>query len=70
MARYSQCRLRVSLIDRLVHNAEIVMIEGESYRLKAHDPTEQRPAGAAPPAMTKPPDTTTLPAHLRVAAHR
>ena len=24
----------VSLIDRLVHNAEIVAIEGESYRLK------------------------------------
>lgn len=33
----------VSLIDRLVHNAEIVAIEGESYRLKeAHDRTEQR----------------------------
>jgi DNA replication protein DnaC len=24
----------VSLIDRLVHNAEIVAIEGDSYRLK------------------------------------
>ena len=24
----------VSLIDRLVHNAEIISIEGESYRLK------------------------------------
>jgi DNA replication protein DnaC len=33
----------VSLIDRLVHNAEIVAIEGESYRLKeARDRTEQR----------------------------
>ena len=33
----------VSLVDRLVHNAEIVAIEGESYRLKeAHDRTEQR----------------------------
>jgi DNA replication protein DnaC len=33
----------VSLVDRLVHNAEIVAIEGDSYRLKeAHDRTEQR----------------------------
>jgi DNA replication protein DnaC len=24
----------VSLVDRLVHNAEIIAIEGESYRLK------------------------------------
>ena len=33
----------VSLIDRLVHNAEIVAIDGESYRLKeAHERTEQR----------------------------
>jgi DNA replication protein DnaC len=33
----------VSLIDRLLHNAEIVAIEGESYRLKeAHERNEQR----------------------------
>ena len=33
----------VSLVDRLVHNAEIISIDGESYRLKeAHDRTEQR----------------------------
>jgi DNA replication protein DnaC len=33
----------VSLVDRLVHNAEIVSIEGDSYRLKeARDRTEQR----------------------------
>src|SRR6201994_4975206 len=33
----------VSLIDRLVHNAEIVAVEGESYRLKeARERTEQR----------------------------
>ena len=33
----------VSLIDRLIHNAEIVAIDGDSYRLKeAHDRTEQR----------------------------
>lgn len=33
----------VSLVDRLVHNAEIVSIDGESYRLKeARDRTEQR----------------------------
>src|SRR5439155_26543807 len=33
----------VSLIDRLIHNAEIIAIEGESYRLKeARERTEQR----------------------------
>jgi hypothetical protein len=33
----------VSLVDRLVHNAEIVAIEGESYRLKeAHDRADAR----------------------------
>jgi DNA replication protein DnaC len=33
----------VSLVDRLVHNAEIVAIDGESYRLKeARERTEQR----------------------------
>jgi DNA replication protein DnaC len=33
----------VSLIDRLVHNAEIIAIEGESCRLKeARERTEQR----------------------------
>ena len=33
----------VSLVDRLVHNAEIIAIEGESYRLKeARERTEQR----------------------------
>jgi DNA replication protein DnaC len=57
----------VSLIDRLVHNAEIVAIEGESYRLKG-GPRPHR--ATLPPAprrqvMTKPPETTTLPAHLR-----
>lgn len=33
----------VSLVDRLVHNAEIISIEGESYRLKeARERAEQR----------------------------
>ena len=33
----------VSLIDRLIHNAEIVAIDGESYRLKeARERTELR----------------------------
>ena len=33
----------VSLVDRLLHNSEIVAIEGDSYRLKeARDRTEQR----------------------------
>ena len=33
----------VSLVDRLVHHAEIFAIEGESYRLKeANERSEQR----------------------------
>lgn len=33
----------VSLVDRLVHNAEIIAVEGDSYRLKeAKERTEQR----------------------------
>ncbi len=33
----------MSLIDRLIHDAEIVAIEGESYRFKeARERTEQR----------------------------
>ncbi len=38
----------VSLIDRLIHHAEIIAIEAESYRLKeARERTEQRKAKAA-----------------------
>ena len=41
----------VSLVDRLVHNAEIVAIEGESYRLKeARDRAEPGHASAAAPS--------------------
>ena len=33
----------VSLVDRLVHNAEIIAIEGDSYRLKeARERADQR----------------------------
>ena len=33
----------VSLVDRLVHNAEVLAIEGESYRLKeAQERADQR----------------------------
>ena len=33
----------VSMVDRLMHNAEIVAIDGESYRVKeAHERSEQR----------------------------
>jgi len=36
----------VSMVDRLVHNAKIISIEGESYRLKeAQERTEQRARG-------------------------
>jgi len=35
----------VSLVDRLLHNAEIIFIEGDSYRLKeAQEKTEKRAA--------------------------
>jgi len=49
----------VSLVDRLVHHAEIIPIEGESYRLKeARERTErrkrQRPK--AKPSRTQTPD--------------
>ena len=33
----------VSLIDRLVHNSEVISLDGESYRLKeARERAEQR----------------------------
>jgi DNA replication protein DnaC len=46
----------VSLVDRLVHNAEIIQIEGESYRLKeAKERSEQRRrARAARKTNTRP----------------
>ena len=41
--RFPNAACVVSLVDRLLHNSEIVAIEGDSYRLKeAHDRTEQR----------------------------
>ncbi|MCG3169827.1 MAG: Insertion sequence IS5376 putative ATP-binding protein [Pseudomonadales bacterium] len=44
----------VSLIDRLIHHAEIIAIDGESYRLKeARERSERRKASAEqPPATT------------------
>jgi DNA replication protein DnaC len=47
----------VSLVDRLVHNAEIIPIEGESYRLKeAKERSEQRrKQRAARKTKSKPP---------------
>ena len=50
----------VSLVDRLVHNAEIVAIEGNSYRLKeARDRADARARSAAAPSHD------TMPDHLR-----
>ncbi len=40
----------VTLIDRLVHRAEIVAIEGESYRLKEAKERAARKAKAQPRA--------------------
>jgi hypothetical protein len=40
----------VSLVDRLVHHAEIIAIQGESYRLKeAKERSEQRLKARTPP---------------------
>ena len=56
----------VSLVDRLLHNSEIVAIEGDSYRLKeAHDRTEQRATAPRRQIMSTPPDRPQLPEHLR-----
>jgi DNA replication protein DnaC len=48
----------VTLVDRLVHNAEIVAIQGDSYRLKegqekAAERARQRDSRTPPPARTK-----------------
>ena len=51
----------VSLVDRLVHHAEIITIQGASYRLKeAKERTEQRqsaPATKRPNPVTPRPTT-------------
>jgi DNA replication protein DnaC len=45
----------VTLIDRLVHRAEIVQLEGESFRLKEANERAARRAGKPPPGRkTKP----------------
>jgi DNA replication protein DnaC len=58
----------VTLIDRLVHRAEILSIDGESYRLKERRsarPTEPQPASdTAPPATAE-----TRPLSARVCPH-
>jgi hypothetical protein len=47
----------VSLVDRLVHNAEILHLEGESYRLKeAKERTERRQKQRAARKARKRPD--------------
>ena len=44
----------VSLVDRLVHNAEVVAIEGRSYRLKeAQERAEQKARQRRPPKPKK-----------------
>ena len=44
----------VTLIDRLVHRAEIVALEGESYRLKEAKERAERKAKSRTPAARKP----------------
>jgi DNA replication protein DnaC len=52
----------VSLVDRLLHNSEIVSIDGESYRLKeAHERTEQRARQRRGTTSSKPPRTLQTP---------
>jgi len=54
--RVERAAVVVSLIDRLVHHAEIIAIEGESYRLKeAKEHAEQRRRQRAAPQVTTPP---------------
>ena len=58
----------VSLVDRLVHRAEIIVIEGESYRAKeARERNEQRARQRrGSEVMSKPPRSrSSMPAHLR-----
>lgn len=53
----------VSLVDRLVHHAEIITIQGASYRLKeAKERTEQRQQRQSAPA-SKRPNPVTPPHH-------
>jgi len=53
----------VSLVDRLVHHAEIITIQGESYRLKeAKERAEQRQQRQSAPA-SKRPNPVTPPHH-------
>ena len=45
----------VSLVDRLMHRAEVIRIEGDSYRQKeAHERATQRDAARSAAARTKP----------------
>ena len=43
----------VTLIDRLVHRAEIVALEGKSYRLKEAQERSARKAKSRSPAVRK-----------------
>ena len=46
----------VSLVDRLMHRAEVVRIDGESYRKKeAEERAAQRLAARTKPASTRKP---------------
>jgi hypothetical protein len=51
----------VTLVDRLLHRAELVLIEGDSYRLREAQERQQRRAWARRRSKDTPP--TPPPAH-------
>ena len=48
----------VSIVDRLVHHAEILVIEGESYRMREAKERAARKRASKPPKRRTPPATT------------
>jgi DNA replication protein DnaC len=46
--RLSKCRLRRRLIDRLTHHAEIISIDGESYRKREAEQAQKRKQESKP----------------------
>ncbi|MCY4546882.1 MAG: ATP-binding protein [Defluviicoccus sp.] len=48
LERHAACCCVVALVDRLVHNAEIIAIDGDSYRRKEAE--ERQKQRGAPPA--------------------
>ena len=52
--RLPECRLRRRLIDRLTHHAEIISIEGESYRKREAEQAQKAKQAQKPQPSPKP----------------